>query len=61
MSLLCQIKMSSLEDNKMDLLHVSSKEINRLEVMQIPEGKQMLQKEAGLILGLNMRQVKRLI
>lgn len=40
---------------------MSSKEIDRLEVMQKLDGKQMSQKEAGRILQLSTRQVKRLL
>lgn len=43
------------------LLKMSSKEISRLEVMQRLSEKRMSQKEAGIILGLSTRQVKRLL
>ena len=40
---------------------MSGKELNRLEVMQRLSEKRMSQKEAGVILSLSMRQVKRLL
>jgi len=43
------------------IVQMSSKEIDRLEVMQKLDGKQMSQKEAGRILQLCTRQVKRLL
>jgi transposase len=43
------------------LLEMSTKEINRLEVMQRLSKKQMSQKEAGQILALSTRQIKRLL
>jgi len=43
------------------LLQMSSKEIDRLEVMQKLDGKQMSQKEAGRILQLSTRQIKRIL
>jgi len=43
------------------LLQMSRKEIDRLEVMQKLDGKQMSQKEAGRILQLSTRQVKRIL
>ena len=43
------------------LLEMSNKEINRLEVMQRLTKKQMSQKEAGTILDLSVRQIKRLL
>jgi transposase len=43
------------------LLEMSSKELSRLEVMQRLSKKQMSQKEAGRILNLSMRQIKRLL
>jgi hypothetical protein len=45
----------------METLNMSSKEINRLEVMQKLSEKRMSQKEAGVILNLSTRQVKRLL
>jgi len=45
----------------METLNMSSKEINRLEVMQKLSEKRMSQKEAGVILDLSTRQVKRLL
>ena len=42
------------------LLHMSAKELNRLEVMQRLSEKRMSQKEAGRILDLSVRQIKRL-
>ena len=44
-----------------ELLEMSAKEISRLEVMQRLSKKQMRQKEAGRILGLSTRQIKRLL
>ena len=43
------------------LLKMSSKEISRLEVMQKLSEKRMRQKEAGIMLDLSTRQVKRLL
>jgi transposase len=43
------------------LLQMSAKELSRLEVMQRLSGKRMSQKEAGEILHLGLRQVKRLL
>jgi transposase len=43
------------------LLEMSAKELNRLEVMQRLSRKQMSQKEAGRILDLSTRQIKRLL
>jgi len=43
------------------LLEMSPREINRLEVMQRLSKKQMSQKEAGTILSLSVRQIKRLL
>ena len=43
------------------LLEMSAKELSRLEVMQRLSRKQMSQKEAGTILGLSVRQIKRLL
>jgi len=43
------------------LLQMSAKELNRLEVMQRLSRKQMRQKEAGAILDLSTRQIKRLL
>jgi transposase len=43
------------------LLAMSTKELSRLEVMQRLSKKQMSQKEAGTILGLSVRQIKRLL
>jgi transposase len=54
--------MSPSEDSKMETyLHMSSKEISRLEVIQKLAGKQMCQQEASVILGVSIRQVKRLV
>src|SRR5512138_598222 len=44
-----------------NLLEMSTKELSRLEVMQRLTQKRMSQKEAGRILGLSTRQVKRLL
>jgi transposase len=43
------------------LLEMSAKELNRLEVMQRLAEKRMSQKEAGKILSLSVRQIKRLL
>lgn len=43
------------------LLEMSAKELSRLEVMQRLSKKQMSQKEAGQILSLSVRQIKRLL
>ena len=43
------------------LLQMSLKELSRLEVMQRLARKQMSQKEAGTILKLSTRQIKRLL
>ena len=43
------------------LLEMSTKELNRLEVMQRLSEKRLSQKEAGRILGLSVRQIKRLL
>ena len=45
----------------MDLLTMSKKEVNRLEVMQRVDEKRMKQKTAAEQLGINERQVKRLL
>ena len=45
----------------METLNMSSKEISRLEVMQKLTEKRMSQKEAGMMLDLSTRQVKRLL
>lgn len=44
-----------------ELLEMSAKELNRLEVMQRVSRKKMSQTEAGLILRLSVRQIKRLL
>ncbi len=43
-----------------ELLKMSKQELTRLEVMQRLKDKRMTQKEAGRILGISTRQVKRL-
>jgi len=43
------------------LLKMSTKELNRLEIMQKLKEKRMRQKEAARLLGLSVRQVKRLL
>jgi len=43
------------------ILHMSSKELSRLEVIQKLAEKRMRQKEAGRILGVSVRHVKRLL
>jgi hypothetical protein len=54
--------MSPSEDEKMEtLLSMSTKELSKLEVMQRLAKKQMSQKEAGEILHLCTRQIKRLL
>ena len=45
----------------MDILTMSAKEVNRLEVMQRLEEKRMKQKAAAELLGISERQVKRLL
>jgi transposase len=45
----------------MDMLTMSAKEVNRLEVMQRLEEKRMKQKAAAELLGISERQVKRLL
>jgi len=52
--------MSPSEDEKMEILNMSTKEISRLEVMQKVADKRISQKEAGVILNLGVRQIKRL-
>lgn len=44
----------------MDTIEMSGKELTRLEVMQRLKGKRMTQAEAGRVLGISVRQVKRL-
>jgi len=44
-----------------ELLEMSAKELNRLEVMQRLSRRQMSQSEAGRILSLSVRQIKRLL
>jgi len=44
-----------------ELLNMSTKELSRLEVMQRLEEKRMIQKEAAEVLGVSVRQVKRLV
>ena len=44
-----------------ELLQMSAKELNRLEVIQRLSRKEMSQKEAGVILDLSPRQIKRLL
>jgi transposase len=62
MSLSTKVKMSPFrKGQEMDkLLEMSAKELNRLEVMQRLSEKRMSQKEAGTILDLSVRQIKRL-
>lgn len=45
---------------KVDTIEMSGKELTRLEVMQRLKGKRMTQAEAGRVLGISVRQVKRL-
>jgi hypothetical protein len=61
MSLFSKVKMSPSEDEKMETISMSTKEISRLEVMQKLDEKRMSQKEAGRILHLGVRQIKRLL
>src|SRR6266545_1372412 len=62
MSLFSKAKMSPSEDEKMEtLLSMSTKELSRLEVIQRLSKKQIGQKEAGEILHLCTRQIKRLL
>jgi len=61
MSFFSKVKMSPSEDEKMELLNMSTKEISRLEVIQKVEDKRISQKEAGVILNLGVRQIKRLV
>jgi transposase/predicted SprT family Zn-dependent metalloprotease len=62
MSLFAKVKMSPSEDAKMEtLIKMSTKELSRLEVIQRLSKKQMSQKEAGEILHLSTRQIKRLL
>jgi transposase len=54
--------MSPSKDEKMEtILSMSTKELSRLEVMQRLSKKQMSQKEAGEILHVSARQIKRLL
>jgi transposase len=53
--------MSPSEDKEMDLLTMSKKEVNRLEVLQRVDDKRMKQKAAAEQLGVSERQVKRLL
>jgi predicted DNA-binding protein (UPF0251 family) len=48
-------------DVEMDLLTMSPKEVNRLEVVQRVDEKRMKQKAAAELLGISERQVKRLV
>jgi transposase len=63
MSLSTKVKMSLLsKGQEMDkLLQMSTKELSRLEVMQRLSQKKLNQKEAGRILKLSRRQIKRLL
>jgi hypothetical protein len=62
MSLFTKVKMSPSKGQEMDrLLEMSTKELNRLEVMQRLSKKQMSQKEAGRMLALSVCQIKRLL
>jgi transposase len=53
--------MSPSEDKKVELLTMSTKEVNRLEVMQRVDEKRMKQKAAAELLRMSERQVKRLL
>ena len=62
MSPFTKVKMSPAKGQEMDkLLEMSAKELSRLEVMQRLSEKRMSQKEAGTILHLSTRQIKRLL
>ena len=62
MSLSAKVKMSPRKGQEMDeLLAMSAKELSRLEVMQRLSEKRMSQKEAGRILKVSTRQIKRLL
>ena len=61
MSLLREIELSSEEDGKVDLLTMSKKELTRVEVMQRLKAKRLSQAEASAMLGISVRQVKRLV
>jgi len=50
MSLFSKVKMSPSEDEKMEIMNMSTKELSRLEVMQKVADKRISQKEAGVIL-----------
>jgi len=60
MSPLAQDTMSPEGDEKVELLTMSKKELTRLEVMQRLKGKRLNQAEASEMLGMGVRQVKRL-
>ncbi len=45
----------------MDIIQMSTKEINRLEILERVKAKQMTQRVAAEILKLSTRQVKRLV
>ena len=60
-SLCAKLKCPLLKGAKMDkILTMSTKELSLLEVMQCLEERRLIQKEAAVTLGLNIRQVKRL-
>ena len=62
MSLSTKVKMSLRKGQEVDtLLNMSAKELSRLEVMQKLSEKRMSQKEAGAMLHLSTRQIKRLL
>jgi transposase len=62
MSLFAKVKMSPTEDEKMEtLIEMSAKELSKLEVMQRLSEKRLSQKEAGAMLQLGTRQIKRLL
>jgi len=51
-----------MEDKKVEkLITMSAKEMSRLEIVQRLEEKRLRQKEAAEILGLTVRQIKRLL
>jgi len=61
MSLSTKVKMSPSEDKKVELLTMSEKEVNRLEVIERVAEKRLKQKAAAELLGISERQVKRLL
>ena len=61
MSPLSKVKMSPSEDKKLEkLLAMSVREVNRLEVMQRLKEKGLSQREAAKMVGVSVRQVRRI-